>query len=113
MKYISPDKKVSSRYSKFKLLDSIYTNKKLYYQGNPKLRDEEYDALESSFKAIHGEKALLEWSCVDYDESKHKLIKKELLLADILLLKDLRDKGLTTPELKGKIEEYKGVLHES
>jgi len=63
-------------YSKWALLDKMYKAKKAYYtSGKPVMTDKEYDALEASFVAIHGEEAKREWSCVGYDEHKHALIK--------------------------------------
>lgn len=62
-------------YSLFGLLDRYYEAKRRYYDGSPLLTDQEFDALEGSIKAIHGDWALKTYGCVGYDLSKHDIIK--------------------------------------
>jgi len=66
-------------YSKWKLLDRIYTAKKAYYgSGKAHITDLQYDSLEGSFIALHGVEALKTWTCVGYDSNKHSTIKSKL-----------------------------------
>ena len=65
-----------SLYSLYGLMDKIHQAKKDYYKGIPKLTDQQYDALETSFKTIHGQEAFDKWYAVGYDREKHDEIKK-------------------------------------
>ena len=113
MSYVKVDKLISGEYSKFKLLDEIYENKKAYYKGEPTISDSQYDAIENSFVAIHGKDTLLEWGCVGYEPTMHQEIKKHLLLAQIKFLQLLKDEGIRTPELEDKIKEYQDKYGET
>jgi len=65
--------------SKWSLLNRIYEAKSAYYgRGTSKLTDSEYDALENSFIAIHGEDELRTWGGVGYDSRKHSIIRDNL-----------------------------------
>jgi len=76
----------NKEYSKWALLHKIYAAKNKYYTtGKNSLTDYEYDAIEKSYKAIHGE--LGEYSCVGYDKVKHQKIKRELNKYKILSVK--------------------------
>ena len=88
-------------------MDRIYEAKKYYYgAGSDKLSDDEYDHLECSFKAIHGEECFKELYCVGYDKDMHDNIKKKLLRADIQSLQAHKLDGIGVPELESKIAEY-------
>ena len=66
-------------YSKWALLNRMYEAKRKYYcEGKNLLTDQEYDALERSIAAIHGEQFLIDWGTVGYDPKPHKRIKEEL-----------------------------------
>ena len=71
-------------YSLFALMDKLYEAKRSYYSdGSSKLSDAEYDAIENSFKAVHGVELYDHYICVGYDKEKHK---------EILELKNKYDK---------------------
>lgn len=76
---VENEQTVNKEYSKWALMDKIYEAKKYYYgSGSSKISDNEYDALERSFKAIHGEEVFKELYCVGYDADRHFKIIKEL-----------------------------------
>ena len=65
-------------YSFFNLMEDLYKAKKAYYSsGKSILTDQEYDALEHSIIAIHGEDRFKEWYSVGYNEETHKKIAIE------------------------------------
>ena len=81
----------AKEYSKWGLLVRIYSAKRAYYvSGKPCMTDKEYDALESSFVAIHGEKAKADWVCVGFDPVKYQAIKENY---DIALQSFKEEKG--------------------
>jgi len=70
---------MNNEYSKWALLDRMYEAKRSYYgDGKSSLTDQEYDALERSIIAIHGEQLLKDWYCVGYDSDTHNKIKENL-----------------------------------
>ena len=78
---------MSKEYSKWLILNKYYEAKRLYYgEGKSSLNDQEYDALEQSINAIHGDTVLYfdgqggEWACVGYDKGKHVIIKKNMAI---------------------------------
>lgn len=98
---------VHKEYSKWSLMDKIYEAKKNYYgPSSTKLSDSEYDAIETSFKAIHGESAFKELYCVGYDAHKHGIIKMKLLRYEIETLEVCKARGMVTPQLEEKKKEY-------
>lgn len=70
--------KVFKDLSKWSLLNKYYVCKKKYYAGKPSLSDGEFDNLELTITAIHGEDTLKTYGCVGYDITKHKLVISEL-----------------------------------
>lgn len=76
--------RIGMEFSKWALLNKIYESKYRYYKGLKTIRDQEYDSLENTFKVLHGEETLEEWTCVGYDENKHKTIRTNLLIADVI-----------------------------
>jgi len=77
----SSGQKAFKNFSKWSLLDKYYNAKKAYYNGNPKLTDWEFDALERTFVAIHSQATLDKCGCVGYNVKRHTNIKKLLELA--------------------------------
>jgi len=64
-----------TNHSKWSLMNKYYEAKRSYYIGDPTLTDLEFDALETSIKAIHDPYLLRQWGCVGYDENQHKGVK--------------------------------------
>ena len=64
-------------YSFFNLMEKIYEAKAAYYgSGKSLMTDREYDALEGSIIAIHGQERFKEWYSVGYDEKRHQEVAK-------------------------------------
>lgn len=100
-KFNEQELKVHLEYSKWALLDKIYTAKKQYYSGKKHtILDSEYDALESTFTAIHGKNAKEEFVKVGYSKEYHEKIKKNKLDCHINILEVLERHGLGVSELE-------------
>lgn len=75
-------------FSLYHLLDEYYESKRRYYgDGKSDRTDSEFDALEGSIKAIHGEDTFEKWDCVGYDAAKHQVIRT-LAAAEMKKFKD-------------------------
>ncbi len=80
----------NNEFSKLSLLNKYYEYKKAYYSGNSKVLDSEYDALEESIIAIHGELVIKEYGCVGYSEDSHKRILEHMSMLEKKIAKELK-----------------------
>lgn len=108
MTSISTDegKKAHNEFSKWTKLDEIYEAKRMYYKGNAKLTDSDYDNLEAGFKVLHGEHCFDEWYCVGYDKGKHDVIKKLQHYWDIKHCQMHVKRGILVTGLDKLIQRY-------
>jgi len=81
----------NKEFSKLSLLNKYYNYKKSYYSGNSKVLDSEYDALEDSMVAIHGESILKEYGCVGYSEDSHKRIIEHMDILEKKIAKEIKE----------------------
>ncbi len=69
------DQELTHKWSLYSLLAKYYSAKKSYYDsGTSNLTDSQYDALETSIRAIHGGDTLEVYGCVGYDTKKHQSV---------------------------------------
>lgn len=65
-------------YSFWNLMEKLYEAKKAYYEkGMSSLTDAEYDALEGSIIAIHGETKFKQWYRVGYCKNIHQIVSQK------------------------------------
>jgi len=80
-------------YSFWVLMEKLYAAKRTYYgTGKSDLTDQEFDALESSIKVIHGEDRYKEWYRVGYCAETHAEVKANAQEQMALLREEYNEK---------------------